>query len=137
MFKLIKIMNSGKSVPELVKLKGNINTTYRAGCVYFINDCGIIINPSLDDDHKFIPIKTTTIDEKNTTVTGYIVSEEMLFETKHPDINEKLQVGNSYTFLRDSDGVASGISEITGGDMKVISIDSVDTTGKVNVVLKW
>ena len=137
MFKLIKVINSGTSVPELVKIKATGNKTYKAGAVYYVNEMGLTNVPSLDDDCKFIPIKTTVVDEKNDTVTGYIVCEEMLFETDHPSVDEPLWVGNSYSFHKDKDGDIIGISEIPGGDIKLINTDSYETTGMVTVLLKW
>ena len=137
MFKLIKVINSGTSVPELVKIKAADNKTYKAGAVYYVNEMGLTNTPSLDDDCKFIPIKTTVVDEKNDTVTGYIVCEEMVFETEHPNVDEPLWVGNSYTFQKDKDGDIIGISEVYGSDAKLINTDSYETTGKVTVLLKW
>ena len=86
----------------------------------------------------FIPLKDCTTTEKNNLVTGYIVSEEMLFETDAPPIGEEpLVAGSSYSYLLDSDSVVVGMQELHGNDIKLINTDSIDTTGKITVVLKW
>ncbi len=138
MFKLVKIMGANSNVPEPIRLYVDQSNNLMAGCIYYIDNNGIIAEP----ENWFAPM-VCAIEDVYHSEAGlasglcYFVTPQMIFETKvansPANIVEgtpfKIVTGNEYEGIAISTDVGDG-SEVAGN---VINARSYKSTGKVLV----
>ena len=137
MFKLIKINGARTNVPEPITFNASSDQTYLAGALYFLSEGSVSTSPASDIDLKFIPLETVEAGSGKTTVCGYIVTENMVFETDVYNDQTKAKVGSTLSAYADDNGQLVGVSSEAGYDAVVISRDEAKTKRKVLVALKW
>ena len=132
MFKLIKILNSGRNVPEPEKLNKFSNISVKAGEALILDDgevapCPSSVTPSY--------IAFADADESAETVVCYPVSKDMIFETTVNANPSALLVGYKVTIGQDDDGCSVCVtSTTTSGVATIVSLDGATQAGdKVTV----
>ena len=137
MFKLIKITGSRTNVPEPIILNIDGVTPYTAGNLYFIGDDTLSNTAFSDFDLKFIPLESVGENSGKKKLCGYIVNENMIFETDSYNDFTSIKVGNILTGHLDENGDICGANSNSGNDVMLISKDEVRTSRKILVALKW
>lgn len=137
MFKLIKIINGRTNVPEPIKMKTSGQIDYLAGCVYYLAEGDVHNAQTTEDDLMFIPLESVYKSEGRKRVTGYIVTDGMIFETEIQNDYSLIGVGDTICVFADSAGNNTCVEAVYGEQAKIINMDSVDEDGKVLVALKW
>lgn len=137
MFKLIKITNGRTNVPEPVKMKISGQIDYLAGCVYYLAENDIHQSPVTEDDLMFIPLENIYMNGGKTHITGYIVTEGMVFETDIKNDYTLVGVGDTICLFVDSAGQTVCVEATLGEEAKILNMDTVADNRKVLVALKW
>ena len=137
MFKLIKIAGARTNVPEPVTLTIDGTTSYTAGCIYYIGDSQLSNTPFTSYDLKFIPLESVAKNSGKTKISGYIITENMVFETDAYNDYTSIKVGNMLAGYLNSDNEMCGADSIEGLDMIVLNTDEARTKHKILVALKW
>ena len=103
MFKLVKILNSNTSTPELyeISLDGEGELDIVANCIYHFANRRLCSPVDVTNPHLFIPIKNYERSAKK--ATGYFITPDMLFETGYVDMVGDGAEGNDF-ILKNSDG---------------------------------
>ena len=132
MFKLIKIQNSGRNVPEPEKLKKLSSITITAGEALVLDDGEITSCPSTATPTY---IAFAAASEESESVVCYPVSRDMLFETTVNASPTALAVGSKVTIGKDSDGCSVCVSATTAsGVATIVNLDGAAQVGdKVTV----
>ena len=91
MFKLIKILNSGTNVPEIIKLRKRTDCEIDTGVGVDVDADGYAINGSIENRPRFI--SACRANESDSSVSCYKVSSDMIFETTISGSPEELGVG--------------------------------------------
>ena len=132
MFKLIKIQNSGRNVPEPEKLKKFSPISIKAGEALILDDgevapCPATVMPSY--------IAFAHADDSCETVVCYPITNDMLFETTINDSPESLIEGYKVTIGKDSDGRSVCVtSTINSGVATIVDLNGATKAGdKVTV----
>ena len=137
MFKLVKLINSRTGVPEITTMPIFQAESYTANCLYFIGS-GILSPSSYEgDDIKFIPVESIAANKGATSIRGFIVTSDMVFETDIYGDPSEFGVGDSISARTNSKGIIDSVEATEGHDAKIISKEDVKKNGKVRVVLKW
>ncbi|MBE6644630.1 MAG: hypothetical protein E7612_04530 [Ruminococcaceae bacterium] len=137
MFKLIKITGARTNVPETVSAKIDGTTAYSAGCVYYLGDGQLSKSPLTSYDLKFIALESVAENSGKTKISGYLVTDNMVFETDvYNDVNS-IKVGNMLAGYLNTDGDVIGADSIEGLDAVVLNADEARTKHKILVALKW
>ena len=137
MFKLVKINGARTNVPEPIILNIDGTTPYLAGCVYYLAEGTISTSPSSESDLKFIPLETIAENSEKNKLSGYIVNENMIFETDIYNNFNNAKVGNALAIYSDDAGNLIGVDSSAGYDAMLISKDEAQSKRKVLVALKW
>lgn len=137
MFKLIKIMNGRTNVPEPVKMKTSGQVDYLAGCVYYLAQNDVHTTPVSENDLMFIPLENAYKSDGKKHVTGYIVTEGMVFETEIRNDYTMVGVGDTVCLFTNSSGQIVCVEAIYGEEAKILNMDTTADNGKVLVALKW
>ena len=136
MFKLVKILGKGDSVPEITTINAPITMPIKKGAVYFINGDNICSQKDGMILVKFIPTESLPQGHRKPKVRGYIVTHGMLFEADTDgDFSEKY-VGDGITFMEDDNNDLLKITPEEGNDAMIISKDDYERTGKILVMMK-
>ena len=137
MFKLIKIKNGKTNVPELIKVKNGGMIDYTAGCVYYLTEGNVATNKLNDYNPIFIPVESVKMSEEKFNITGYIVTENMVFETDMKTEYYLADVGDAVNFVKDDDGNNVCVGGEKGNQALLLNVDNARQNGKVLVALKW
>lgn len=137
MFKLVKINGARTNVPEPTTFAVKTTENYLAGCIYYVNNDCVSVSPSSDVDLKFIPLETVKIGSGKKRICGYIVNEDMVFETNIYNDHTNAKVGNALLAYADDNGQLVGVDSETGYDALLLSKDEAKSGKKVLVALKW
>ena len=137
MFKLIQIKGARTNVPEPTFYDIDGKTAYLAGAMYFIGEGKISNEPASDIDLRFIPLETVKANSGKTKICGYIVTENMVFETDIYNDLASAKIGNVLLGYTDSDGNIVGVDSESGYDAMLLDKTNAKNTNKVLVALKW
>ncbi len=137
MFKLIKITNGRTNVPEPVKTKTSGQIDYVAGCIYYLAQNDVNPTPATEDDLMFIPLENVYKSERKKYITGYIVTEGMVFETEIKNDHTLVGVGDTICLFTDSSGQTVCVEATYGEEAKILNMDNAADSKKVLVALKW
>ena len=137
MFKLIKITGARTNVPEPIIINIDGATPYTAGNLYFLADDTASNVPASDYDLKFIPLESVQRNSGKKKLCGYIVNENMIFETDIYGDFTDIKVGNILTGHIDDNEDICGADSLSGNDVMLISKDEVRAKQKILVALKW
>ena len=137
MFKLIKMIGTRTNVPELTKAKIDPEVSYREGCVYYI--VSGVLSTSYNDstDIIFIPVESIPKGSEKTHITGFIATDDMVFETKAEGDTLILSAGSIISYKEEDDGTKYAVSAEFGEDVKVLNNDTTSVDGKILVALRW
>ena len=127
MFKLIKIQNSGRNVPELEKLRKLSHIKIKAGEAIILDDGDIASCPA-----TVVPpyIAFADADENCSNVVCYPVSKDIIFETTVKGDPRALLVGYKVTIGTDSEGNSTCVTSTTDeGIATIVSLDGATKTG--------
>ena len=133
MFKLIKIIGNGSSVPEITTVAAP-STPVKKGILYYLSE-GV---PSVSRNElctKFIPIETLPQGHKKTKVHGYIVTHDMIFEVDTDGDFSSKYVGDGVTFSVDLNNDMGTVSPQDTTDANIVSLNECQKTGKVHVMI--
>ena len=127
MFKLIKIQNSGRHVPELEKLRKLSAIKIKAGEAIILDDGDIASCPAtVKPSH----IAFADADEESKYVVCYPISSDMVFETTVNASPASLLVGYKVTIGKDSDGNSVCVTSTTeAGIVTIVSLDNAEKIG--------
>ncbi len=128
MFNIVKILNSGASTPDVLRLPINTNVAIKPGCALVIRD-GVITCPSEEDAPELIVIEKVGDD----SITAYTATCGVVYRMKPILRTEIDEEGNSCIeeppMLLESvgiaieDGIAVGIKKSETGSGIVIGTD--------------
>lgn len=107
MFKLIKILNSGINVPEVVKLKASATKSYVAGEALVLSS-GVAVSSGATTKPTFIAAANAP--EGATDIAAYPISPDMIFECTVSAAPTSLACGSVVTLTLDADSRAVGVS---------------------------
>lgn len=110
MFKLIKILNSGINVPEVVRLKASAQKSYLAGEALVLSGgtavaAGATVKPTF--------IAAANAPKGASEIAAYPVSSDMIFECTVSAAPTSLSRGSVVTLKLDADSRAIGVSTTT------------------------
>lgn len=137
MFKLIKMIGTRTNVPEMTKVKIDPEISYREGCVYYIVYGKLATSYNETSDLLFIPIESIPAGSDKTHITGFIVTDDMVFETTIEGDLPVISDGSTICYKEDTDGTKCGTLAEFGEDIKLLNSDTALADGKVLVALKW
>ncbi len=137
MFKLIKILGGRTNVPEIISLRAEEYTEYRANCVYYLAEGIVNTTCYSGSDPIFIPIENIAADDHKPYVRGYFVSEEMIFETNMAGELGEVGVGSFVAPNIDESEITVGVTSDAGYFAVIVSMDEVLDDGKVLIRFKW
>jgi hypothetical protein len=137
MFKLVKIRGARTSIPEIVSYNIDQFSSYEAGAFYYISNDTVSTDFTYEHDLKFIPIETIPKNSGRTTVRGFIVTPEMVFETKICNYQGDVGLGDLLSTCDHADVSSVHVEGSIGESALLLSKDGVEKTGKVLVALKW
>lgn len=119
MFKLIKILNSGRNVPETVALPASAATVYKEGCALVLSS-GAAANCATTGTPTYIAAESKT-GASGGTVRAYPISPDMIFETTFSATPTSLAVGSKVTLtVSATDSTASGVTATTTSGVATI-----------------
>ena len=110
MFKLIKILNSGINVPEVVKLKASTSKSYVAGEALVLSS-GIAVSAGATTKPTFIAAASAP--KGTAEIAAYPISADMIFECTVSAAPTSLSRGSVVTLKLDTDSRAVGVSATT------------------------
>ena len=110
MFKLIKILNSGINVPEVVKLKASTTKSYLAGEALVLSG-GTAVSASATTKPTFIAAANAP--KGVSEIAAYPISTDMIFECTVSATPTSLSRGSVVTLKIDADSRAMGVSATT------------------------
>ena len=137
MLKLIKIQGARTNVPEITVVNIDETKEYLAKSLYFVNNGIVSQEPSSIYDIKFIPIETIRKNSGKTTIRGYIVTSEMIFESDGYVVLDEIPVGRTISYRYDIEGHIVGVEDMEAEDALLLCKDEMETAQKVLVALKW
>ena len=135
MFKLIKIRGSRTNVPE-TEIVPIGSSSYVAGTLCYIADSIVSTSPLSENDVKFIPLESVNEESGRKTIRGYIVNEDMVFETEIYGNHESVSVGMRICTQTDDNDNIVGVYAAEGSDAILLNKDDVKNGKKVLVALK-
>ena len=108
MFKLIKILNSGVNVPDIITYPKDPNENIIAGPPMQIRDGSLVNCPE-----NQVPLYMSVEDAVNgeTTIDCYQIDSNMIFETYMYGNEENLKFGDKVILFVNDFGQATGLSE--------------------------
>ena len=136
MFKLIKIINGRGNVPEPQYLKCDGKVPYYKGCLYFVSAGEAGSTAISETDMKFISLETIPENSGKTEVCGFIVNENMVFETDCYNDSDEIAEGDIVMIYQDDKGENVGVEAVSGVDARIIDKSTSKINGKVLVTLK-
>ena len=141
MFKLIKSMNHGTVVPELVTLNKSTYSDFYAHSAYFYSSNILNTEATPGDQLIFIPIADAL--RGTSTVTGYFVSDDMIFEVDDTIAGEDDEgtLGgplyfDNYDNKENSGVISQYVTTPFYGGAYLFNNDDVNTRGKALVLLR-
>ena len=137
MFKLVKINGARTNVPETITFAVKNTENYLTGCLYYVNNDYVSSTPSSEDDLKFIPLETVKAGSGKKKICGYVVTDNMVFETDIYNDYTSAKVGSALLAYTDDDGHLVGVDSESGYDAMLLSKDEAKSRKKVLVALKW
>ena len=117
MFKLIKILNSGINVPEVVKLKANTAKSYLMGEALVLSGgtaiaAGATVKPTF--------IAAANAPKGSSEIAAYPISSDMVFECTVGAAPTALSRGSVVTLKTDAESRAMGVSATTEGGVATV-----------------
>ena len=137
MFKLVKINGARINVPETMVFNIDGTATFTAGCLYYLTEEGLMNSPLSESDIKFIPIETVVKNSGKKKIHGFIVNDDMIFETDIQGDFNSVTPGLPLVARQDTNGSLCGVEASPGNDAMLISKESAAQNRKVLVALKW
>lgn len=133
MFKLIKIIGNGSSVPEITTVDAP-STPVNKGILYYLCE-GV---PSVIRNElctKFIPIESLPQGHKKTKVHGFIVTHDMIFEVDTDGDFSSKRVGDGVTFSIDPKDNLYAVTPQDTTDANIVSMNDCLKTGKIHILI--
>ena len=137
MFKLVKIKDSRTNVPEPEIFETSGVDEFIPGLVYYITKTGISMNSSGDDNTKIIPLEYIPADSGIKRLRGYIVTEDMVFETDIYGDTSGVKVGKRVCGYVDAETRLIGVDAYEGTEAMILNTTSMKDERKVLVALKF
>ena len=117
MFKLIKIVNSGVNVPEIIKLPKSTSLTVKMGSALTLSGGNVTMcSPTSVPTH----IAAEDADASKNSVFCYAVCGNMLFETVFSASPASLALGDKVTLATDSSSCTGKVSATTASGVATI-----------------
>ena len=133
MLKLKKIINSKTSAPELVTIEIPCDYIYAAGAVYSFYG-GELIN-DLEGNMMFIPIESYDGMSDKTTLTGYFVTPDMVFEADYYPKSLNITYGEHIGLAYEHDALC--MVKETGDYSDALIVVGMPDTEKSTVQVKF
>ena len=118
MFKLIKIITSGKNVPEIMAVRPTHKGAFKAGTLLTCDD-GYAVNCTATDKPLYVAAESIAEAETTDLLKVYPITENMIFETSSDGYPSYLNVGEKYT-LSIKNGFATGVTTTSEGGVATI-----------------
>ena len=111
MFKLIKILNAGRNVPEPQRLPVTSGASYKIGCALVLSS-GKLAHCSATTAPTYIAAQSLA-SGAGSTLLAYPVTPGMIFETTFSAAPTSIVAGNKLTLTVDSASNAVGVTATT------------------------
>ncbi len=135
MFKLKKILNGSRiNVPETVKIQINSGEKIDKGSLYYVTTDGITkTKPAANiRSYKIIALESAPEDMAEEFIKCFIVTEDMVFESKIEGDANDLYTGQYVAFAASSGGYTK-IYANEGSDALVLSTEELMTRGVADI----
>lgn len=134
MFKLLKILNSKSSAPEIISVPTEDSINYTASFLYYIENGRLMTSDHAGVHLKFIPIESTAKNSGIKSIRGFIVTSDMIFDATVFGEYIDFGVGDNLSLFTNDDGHIEGVEALEGQDVKVISDAAFESTGKISIM---
>lgn len=134
MFKLVKILGQGTNTPEIIPVSVGRGNPIRKNALYYIASNNLSPIKENAVSLPFIPVEELKEGHDRTTVNGYLVTSNMIFEADtEGDFTYKC-AGDGITFYMDEDEIVEAVAADSGEDGTIISMDNYHKAKKVLAV---
>ena len=123
MFKLIKIVNSGTSAPEITTVLARDGYSYRIGDLLTFKDKNLVRCDSTDKP-LFVAVESIDSPRNNQRIRVFAITPDMIFETISTGYPSYLVESHKYT-LKTDNNYAEGITTTEEGGVATV-VDKYD-----------
>ena len=134
MFKLVKILGQGTNAPEIIPVSIGLGVRIRKNALYYIASSNLSPIKENAVSLPFIPVEELKEGHNRTTVNGYLVTSNMIFEADTEGDFAYKCAGDGFAFYMDEDEIVEALAPDNGEDGTIISTDDYRKTKKVLAV---
>ena len=136
MFKLVKILGKGNSVPEIITVNSP-EVAVKAGSVYYLSN-GCIGPDRTPNPVLFVSLEALPADHSEKKVHGFLITPGMLFEVDFVGDTNLVSLTDPFILQKSDDGYNDAVCNTTLSDPDglgiVYSCENLYKTNKIQVL---